>query len=349
MGKSLEQTAINSDHGNFRRDMTTHGIHAKGDVVGVQQVADLRAGFMRMHEQESDRVSLGSVAADRVKSTLFEGLGSDSRLGSSQTPAARLQVGVGAFEESSRIASIDGARLETSRTSLLGARTAASVGGSELSAEAGCHHVQESQSVVVAPNGLQQTESTTTSSEGLYLKGNLLGVAGFSSTFGSKKEFQSVETQLCQKKSKQVFSEKCLHGVSCTTSLKGHTSDWSTGREWRRTGSTLHEAHGSGVAFAKHSVTDECVAFRDKVIGYALADETQQKETRRVVDTYGVETSKGSKPLKSLERTMEYEMNLQTGQSSTAQTVTQTSKAGYLLFVDLFAVMGVFESDFHYL
>ena len=97
-------------------------------------------------------------------------------------------------------------------------------------------------------------------------------------------------------------------------------------------------------------VTDQCVAFRDKVIGYALADETQQKETRRVVDTYGVETSNGSKPLKSLERTMEYEMNLQTGQSSTTQTVTQTSKAGHIFFlIFLLAVMGVFESGFHYI
>ena len=145
--------------------MTTYGIRAKSDVFGAQ-FADLRAGFMRMHEQDSDRVSLGSVAADRVKSTLFEGPGSDFRLGSSQTPAARLQVGEGTFEESSRIASIDGTRLETSRTLLLGSRTAASVGGNSIDVRRGYIHSNDMKKSCYSDQGFTKEHAKTTSFAG---------------------------------------------------------------------------------------------------------------------------------------------------------------------------------------
>ena len=119
--------------GTFRKETQRQidGVISTVDVLG-KPMSEQSTGFMRMHEQESDRVSLGSVAADRVKSTSFEGRGSDFRLGSSQTPAARLQVGEGTFEESSRIASIDGTRLETSRAS--------SVGGNSIDVRRGYIH-----------------------------------------------------------------------------------------------------------------------------------------------------------------------------------------------------------------
>ena len=153
--------------GTFRKETQRQidGVIGTVDVLG-KPMSEQSTGFMRMQEQESDRVSLGSVAADRVKSTLFEGPGSDFRLGSSQTPSARLQVGEGTFEESSRIASIDGTRLETSRTLLLGSRTAASDDGNSIDVRRGYIHSNDMKKSCYSDQGFTKKHAKTTSFAG---------------------------------------------------------------------------------------------------------------------------------------------------------------------------------------
>ena len=55
-----------------------------------------------------------------------------------------------------------------------------------------------------------------------------------------------------------------------------------------------------------------------------MSDETQQYETRAVVETYGLEQPTGS-VAKLVERQMKHERNLQTGQETTVQTVAWRS------------------------
>ncbi|CAK9046202.1 J domain-containing protein [Durusdinium trenchii] len=213
---------------------------------------------------------------------------------------------------------------ESYAPSLFGVHTklkAAVDGASVIEVQAGLGTKEELHTQISQDHkGQLQVASTASSNGGLFLKGNVLGVAGLSVSLGSKEDFHSVTTHTTPKRSEEDFSRQCLNGLSCSTTTGSRTSDWSTGRLWNTQGRSIHDAQGRGVTCSQKSVSNWCDSFEDKFIGYTISDETQQYESRRVTETYGLEQSKGRmKPM--MERQIEHQRNLQTGQETTIQTV----------------------------
>ena len=323
LGRFQESISCASKDGteSFHSQQMVIGGHTKASLAG--KTMDLRAGYIHSKEQESRQVSFHGKEAHMHRETSFEGFGADVRSGSGQAPGARLQSGLGRFQESISCASKDGTEQFLSETDAFGASLKAAVdGASVIEVQAGLGTKEELHTQISQDHkGQLQVASTASSNGGLFLKGNVLGVAGLSVSLGSKEDFHSVTTHTTPKRSEEDFSRQCLNGLSCSTTTGSRTSDWSTGRLWNTQGRSIHDAQGRGVTCSQKSVSNWCDSFEDKFIGYTISDETQQYESRRVTETYGLEQSKGRmKPM--MERQIEHQRNLQTGQETTIQTVS---------------------------
>ena len=325
-GRFQERVSCESTDGTHRlaTSQTVLGHHTKASLAG--KTMDLRAGYIDSKEQESSQTSFHGKSAQMVEDTSFEGLGTDVRFGSSGAPSARFESGFGRFQERVSCEPTDGTQRFFSETDMIGASVKTTVDGATMfGVQAGVGKQEEIHTQIsTLQNGQMQVESNASSNGGLFLKGNVLGVAGLSATLGSKTEANRVTTHVAARKLKEDFSETCLHGLACTTSLGSCTYDWSTGRSWKTEGHSTHQLQGNGVAFARETTSDQCVSFEDKFIGFSVSDETQQYETRAVVETYGLEQPTGS-VAKLVERQMKHERNLQTGQETTVQTVAWQS------------------------
>ncbi|CAK9054802.1 J domain-containing protein, partial [Durusdinium trenchii] len=139
IGTSHEETTMSTADGYLHREMDSHGVRAKADVLGVQ-VAELRAGYIHSKEKESRQVSFHGKEAHMHRDTSFEGLGTDVRIGSGQAPGARLQSGLGRFQESISCASKDGTESFHSQQMVIGGHTKASLAGKTMDLRAGYIH-----------------------------------------------------------------------------------------------------------------------------------------------------------------------------------------------------------------
>ena len=151
--------------GYLHREMDSHGVRAKADVLGVQ-VAELRAGYIHSKEKESRQVSFHGKEAHMHRDTSFEGLGTDVRIGSGQAPGARLQSGLGRFQESISCASKDGTESFHSQQMVIGGHTKASLAGKTMDLRAGYIHSKEQESRQVSFHGKEAHMHRETSFEG---------------------------------------------------------------------------------------------------------------------------------------------------------------------------------------
>ena len=251
-GRFQERVSCESTDGTHRlaTSQTVLGHHTKASLAG--KTMDLRAGYIDSKEQESSQTSFHGKSAQMVEDTSFEGLGADVRFGSSGAPSARFESGFGRFQERVSCEPTDGTQRFFSETDMIGASVKTTVDGATMfGVQAGVGKQEEIHTQIsTLQNGQMQVESNASSNGGLFLKGNVLGVAGLSATLGSKTEANRVTTHVAARKLKEDFSETCLHGLACTTSLGSCTYDWSTGRSWKTEGHSTHQLQGNGVAFA---------------------------------------------------------------------------------------------------